>query len=71
MAHLTPTSREQLDAAARVLEEMAARIRAAAPDNVRLLDWNRETTYVVNSDLVTADICTVRVEWLTPVASGD
>lgn len=68
MAHLTPTSREQLDAAARDLEEMAARIRAADPDNVRLLDWNRERTYVVNSDLVKDDICTVRVEWLTPVA---
>lgn len=73
MARLMRCSREQLEAVAQELDAMAAKIRAADPDNVRLLDSNRVVDYQgdphAEKPLVAADSYSVRVEWIDPVAS--
>lgn len=63
MPIIDPPSREELDSVARVLEEAAAKLRAADPEDVYAYDSVHEVTQTRDGRKVVSDSWTVRVDW--------
>lgn len=68
MPRLTPPTREQIEDAAAQLEKFAAKIRAADPNKIYILDVNRMVDYYNDpfaaDPEIAADHVTARVEWI-------